>query len=477
LLSYLNIGFTSVFDFLKMLKKILLYLLACGLWGCNDQPAPITELTEAIPASTQRTGDAARGREYLLYGDYVDSGIPYSIYLSAGGRDESNRLGRIGDNAVVQTNYTALNAPNGVRVVSTNCLGCHTNYINNQLVMGMGNIYADFTEDRAGVVPLLDLAINNRYGANSAERAAYANFRRGIVTLGPQTLTSTVGTNPADKYAAILGAHRNPDDLTWRDQPAYQVPSETITTDVPPLWNVRKKNALFYTGAGRGDFARLVMASSLFTLNNAAKAQEVDTRFPDLVQYLRTLEAPVYQGAVETALVSQGKTIFVQNCARCHGSYNDGTEAYPNLLVDLQTVKTDPTLSESGYAFPQFLDWYNKSWFSKGAHSARLQRTNGYVAPPLDGIWATAPYLHNGSVPTLAELLESGKRPKFWKKTREQYVFDAQKVGLNYTTETRKTDKFTYDTSQRGNGNGGHTFGDALSESERKALLEFLKTI
>jgi mono/diheme cytochrome c family protein len=110
------------------------------------------------------------------------------------------------------------------------------------------------------------------------------------------------------------------------------------------------------------------------------------------------------------------------------------------------------------------------------AMAARMsvtQQTNtpSYKARPLDGIWATAPYLHNGSVPTLWDLL-SAERPKtFWVGTRQ---FDPVKVGF-ITTEVPGA--FLFDTAIPGNLNGGHTWGTTLSESEKLDLIEYLKSL
>lgn len=96
-----------------------------------------------------------------------------------------------------------------------------------------------------------------------------------------------------------------------------------------------------------------------------------------------------------------------------------------------------------------------------------------YKARPLDGIWATAPYLHNGSVPTLYDLLSApAQRPvTFWVGTRE---FDPVKVGF-ITTEVRGA--FRFDTRIPGNRNTGHTWGTTLSESEKMDLIEYLKSL
>ena len=98
----------------------------------------------------------------------------------------------------------------------------------------------------------------------------------------------------------------------------------------------------------------------------------------------------------------------------------------------------------------------------------------GYQAPPLDGIWATAPYLHNGSVPTLATLLKSSDRPtRFYRPPSTGFEhYDQANVGWKFEVPSGSTDtppsseksRSLFDSSRFGLGNGGHTFGDALSD-------------
>ncbi|ERH50608.1 hypothetical protein O203_11785 [Ectopseudomonas chengduensis] len=112
-----------------------------------------------------------------------------------------------------------------------------------------------------------------------------------------------------------------------------------------------------------------------------------------------------------------------------------------------------------------------------------VQEKRGYKARPLDGIWATPPFLHNGSVPNLFELLSPvyERQAQFWVGNFE---FDPVRVGY-------RSDKFPggflLDTRVTGNGNGGHEFRDgcrqegvigrALSPDERLALIEYLKVL
>jgi hypothetical protein len=110
----------------------------------------------------------------------------------------------------------------------------------------------------------------------------------------------------------------------------------------------------------------------------------------------------------------------------------------------------------------------------------------GYVAPPLDGIWLTAPFLHNGSVPSIELVLDSSRRPQFWKRENyESSNYDRDALGwvfeeLDYGQADAPFGvevKHIYDTSIQGHENGGHTFGDHFSDDERAAVIEYLKTI
>jgi len=94
---------------------------------------------------------------------------------------------------------------------------------------------------------------------------------------------------------------------------------------------------------------------------------------------------------------------------------------------------------------------------------------------PLDGIWARGPYLHNGSVPTLHDLLEApANRPAVFYRGYD--VFDQLKVGFVSLGPEAEAVGFLFDTSLVGNDNGGHLYGIALSEDEKAALVEYMKT-
>lgn len=435
-----------------------------------DKPVP-------IPPSEQRSGDAAKGFTYLVNGDYVKGGVPFDYFVRVLGRDSNNYLNRKGLNAQISHEYTVVKAPNRENLVAPNCLQCHAQVVNDSLYIGMGNTLIDFTLGKQ-FNPAMFKALSTMMKLNApAKYEASAPFLQVTAAVGPYLTTATRGVNAADRLAAALVAHRDPVTLKWSDSATMKLPNEVIPSDVPAWWLLKKKNAMFYNGFGRGDFGRFLMASNLLTVTDSSEAAEVDRQINDVLAYIYSLEPPPYPGKINTALAENGRVIFNDNCAKCHGRYDDEA-GYPNLLIPASIIKTDEALFKSNYQNPQFVNWFNKSWFAQGDHPAKLVPFNGYIAPPLDGIWSTAPYLHNGSVPFLEAVLNSKLRPAYWQRDFTNPTYDADLMGWKY----KKLDKpggstEIYNTSLKGYSNKGHYFGDKLTNTDRKAVLEYLKTL
>jgi mono/diheme cytochrome c family protein len=218
--------------------------------------------------------------------------------------------------------------------------------------------------------------------------------------------------------------------------------------------------------------------------DTVAEATELVNRYGrDIRAYIASLKPPPYPFSIDRDLAENGRPVFDVNCARCHGTYGEPA-TYPNLTIGLEEVGTDPALAREGVNGGQdrFLEWFARSVYGKGA---QLAPAPGYVAPPLDGVWATSPYLHNGSVPSIAALLDSPKRPQYWTRTFDSKDYNPETLGWNYTelsygkagAKNKEERKRVYDTTLPGHSNQGHTFGDALSENERRALIEYLKAL
>ncbi len=168
---------------------IILPIASLLLWAnCKHSTPfvePIPDGATKIQASEQRSGNADAGRDYLHNGDYLNSGIPLAIYKSVPifSSNSPDDLGRTGDNKGIPFNYTVTTASNGVKVVYTNCMSCHADRLNGQIVVGLGNTTADNTQDIGTLLGFVDGIVQSNYGINSKEWAAYMPFSRGFKSI------------------------------------------------------------------------------------------------------------------------------------------------------------------------------------------------------------------------------------------------------------------------------------------------------
>jgi mono/diheme cytochrome c family protein len=249
--------------------------------------------------------------------------------------------------------------------------------------------------------------------------------------------------------------------------------------DAPPWWNFRKRKQIYIDGfAQKG--SRALMQFMLVRENGPEKFHEWEADYQDVFAYLESLEPPKFPFAIDSALAEKGRLVFNRQCAECHGTYGpDG--AYPGRRVPIDELGTDRTRLDA--LSPEHRRRYGASWFAEFGRQQTIADPGGYVAPPLDGIWASAPYLHNGSVPTLWHLMNPRERPVVW--SRSETGYDAQRVGLQVevfdevpqqSADNDAARRF-FDTRKFGKRATGHDFPDALSVEEKKAVLEYLKTL
>ncbi|MEM7158568.1 MAG: hypothetical protein AAF799_37355 [Myxococcota bacterium] len=494
--------------------------LVLGLSGCSespsaDDPAQSSSSTgEPTPGTStgedQSTGEAAcmgpweagyviempqlppgdpdAGYRALITEDYVSCGIPWDLFGVASGvlGEEEPLPGREGKNAQVGHSWTVVEQPDGSELVVSNCLQCHAGRFNGELIVGLGKVDYDgtdaFDEILDPIPPLLETSDAN---------IAFNKFKERVSTLGPFGTMATIGANPAVMYAIVLLAHRDPETLAWSDEPQYELlPDRVLPADPPPWWRAAKKATHFSNGMSRGDHrGTMILASSLCT-DTVEEASEMLDYFADIQAYLASLEAPDYPFAIDAELAAQGQEIFECDCAGCHGTYDadPATETYPNLLIPTAVIGTDSAFADyagPGGAYNHLEERFNDSFYGTVSEVVTAAPEPGYTAPPLDGIWATAPFLHNGSVPTLALVLDSTARPTYWRRVDyDSTNFDEQALGWPWEEspvghdEAAEADrKFIYDTTLFGYGNGGHSFGDHLDDEQRRAVLEYLKTL
>jgi len=456
-------------------------LAAVGLgWLIGAQgPDRFRSATGEVPATPQRPGDAAAGYRALVNAPYVDCGMPYDAYHRLAPETDPRDIlpGREGRNTELPYALTAHVNADGIEIVSSNCLICHAARFDGELIVGLGNEFLDFTQD-----PRITVNRVGTYVSTPAETAAWQRWADRIDGIAPYIQTDTVGVNPATNLTWALMAHLDPQSLAWSDTPLIEPPpTAPLPVSVPPWWRMQKKNAMFYTTIGRGDHARFMIMASMLCAGSVAEVEAVDAYAPDIRAYIAALEPPAYPFAIDRDLAAKGKAVFEETCSKCHGTYG-AQPSYPNRVIALDKIGTDPAYARAATdgSRDRFYRWVAQSPY--GA-SVRIAPAPGYIAPPLDGVWATAPYLHNGSVPDLRALLDSAERPRFWRHRAEppDYVqarlgwrfdrLDAGKAGAGAEAPA------IYDTTLPGYGNGGHLYGDRLTGAARRAVIEYLKTL
>lgn len=456
----------------------LVLLVACQRY----QTLPGTAVNEKwkikeLPSSPQQMdGDATAGYAFIGGGSYIGSGVPFEMMEKRLSGNPDPVLKRKGRNANLPYPVSVFEAAKGgTLVMNGNCFTCHAGEVNGQIVTGLGNSFSEYQKSFKPMGKVIKVGVDLKYKKDSPEWAAYEDFSRYFDAMAPYIQTNQPGANPAFRLAEACMRHRDPVDLTYQERPNYDMMDYTIATDVPPLWHVKKKNALYYNGIGRGDFTKLLFQASVLGIPDSTAARKAINGFKDVLAWLQTLEPPAYPGTVDEPLAAEGQVLFEEHCSKCHGTYGE-QETYPNKLVSLALVKTDPMYAN--YAKNSgIVEWYNNSWFAQSEPKSYFAPELGYMAPPLDGIWATAPYLHNGSVPTVAALLDSKTRPNIWVRSGNSKDYNHADLGWNFTESEKARADWAFDTQKPGYSNKGHYFGDKLTTGERTAVIEYLKTL
>jgi mono/diheme cytochrome c family protein len=245
-------------------------------------------------------------------------------------------------------------------------------------------------------------------------------------------------------------------------------------TDMPAIWNLKKYahpgTTMNLAGDSHNAYS-VIIDSALGLLNAQPKSNEEflgHVRW--LEDYLSNKAPPKYPFPVDGALAASGKGIFDSNCASCHSSDKTG-KRMALAGIDTDRGRIDTWNGEYAKAANRVVGEFGIQ--RKGLVEEDLI---GYNPPYLDGIWLRAPYLHNGSVPTLRDLLTPpAQRPQvFW---RGYDLYDPVNVGFVSQGEEAQRLGTQHDTRQRSNGNQGHAFGTTLPEANKTALLEYLKTL
>jgi hypothetical protein len=425
----------------------------------------------------------------------------------------------------------------GIPVAGVTCALCHTgevDYRGAAVRIEGGQSYVD--------LPAFQRSVFKSIGATAADPARRAAFLKdavaagypadrveadfkvmvanaGDILFGQKGLTGTSpGPGRVDAVQGIANAVFGTFLHVTSNNRDYDAP-----VNYPYLWDIWRLSWLQYNGflppnsdsrnigevlgtSGKADIVDPVTGA----LNPVPQRWRTSVQIKNLIwleSVLKRLKAPAWPaqvlGPIDSARAERGRVLFTQDCASCHGIHELPNGEWDVHIVPLSYIGTDPNQATNwaGRAYDAsklglgtvhatalggLINTIRKQLYADAAIPASEQQGDvtmmapcGYKARPLIGVWATPPFLHNGSVRTVFDLL-SDTRPKSFRYGSREY----DPVHLGYT-EDDSANPAVLDTALSGNSNAGHWWtddtarpgriGPRLSDAQKYAIIEFLK--
>lgn len=289
--------------------------------------------------------------------------------------------------------------------------------------------------------------------------------------------------------------------------PVNYMPENSSATDIMSVWRQADQKVTHWSGdmkagifaSAAGSYA--VTGGSIAAMDHPAVARSY--------AFIEALPAPVYPFDVDVARATRGEALFQKACASCHeadkvdvmdagtdmsrsNAFNDFTLLRFDADLSVSSCFSDPACKLDTTALADFAGRYTCSGETCEMQTPVTTRNalvdnrgKGYKSTILDGIWARAPYLHNGSVPTLYHLLRPAKRPGKFCQGRADYDQAMVGFGWDLKGDGCPANSLVYtvvnaaDAARVGyiKSNLGHTYGEDLTDDEVEDLLAFLKTL
>jgi processive rubber oxygenase RoxA-like protein len=407
---------------------------------------------------------------------------------------------------------------------SFSCAACHSSNLFGKTVLGMTNRFPkanEFFIKAKSVSELVQPGFFKLYtGATSGETEMIKNFKKNIRSVGLKR-PLTLGLDTSLAQVSLSLNRRNPDPYaSFSDRYALSPRSDAILDKQPAdskpavWWNVKYKNRWLSDGSvvsGNPIFTNILWneigrGTDLTQLESWLQQNEHVIK--EITTAVFSSEAPRFTdffpaSKIDLKLAKQGEQIFNNTCARCHGNY-DKAWSLPNadqlspeeklrtveVRYKAQTQVEDVGTDPYRYRGMKSLEQLNNLAISK-KNGILIRAQEGYVPPPLVGIWARWPYFHNNSVPSLCAVLTAAKdRPKYYysgEALDPAADFDGDCNGYpvgKATPESWKTSEHFYDTRKAGMGNMGHDEDiflengkELLLPEQKRALIHFLQTL
>lgn len=386
----------------------------------------------------------------------------------------------------------------GIDQVGLNCASCHVGTVRDspdaprRVILGMPSHQLELQDFFRFV---LDCVLDQRFtpdnvlGTMEREGVDLGWFDRTVYRLAviPRTREQTLVLQ--QKLRLLMGddvtgwGHGRVDtfnpykgiQLNWR---LDQLPLAELTgaSDFPSIWNQEPREGMWLHWDGNNDSVDERNKSAALGAGVTPVTIDYDgiRRVRD---WIWTLPPPEYPYPIDSGKAASGERLYRAYCEDCHGDhrFKDGevTGTRVGTVVPIDDVGTDP------YRLGSYTGVFASNQYTLYAGSderfTHFRKTGGYANHPLDGIWARAPYLHNGSVPTLRDLLDPPEeRPATFYRGYD--VYDPERVGFVHDVAEENGLQLTLcDTSLPGNSNAGHLWGTDLAPEDKDAIVEYMK--
>lgn len=246
----------------------------------------------------------------------------------------------------------------------------------------------------------------------------------------------------------------------------------TGNADFPAIWDLSAREGQSLNWGGETLDPLAVITDSALGLG-APPGPHFEKQMRDLRAYLQRKPPPRYPLAPDPwdLSVRAGYAIYKDKCASCHTTGGD----FYGKVIPIEDIGTDRERFDTWQQ--EDADGANRVAREMGVTRRDMIKDKGYVAGPLSGLWLRAPYLHNGAVANLVELLTL---PQYRSDTfyRGCDLYDPDKMGfISDRPEPSCPSNFLFDTRLPGNGKLGHAYGTELSDAEKQQLIDYLKTL
>jgi mono/diheme cytochrome c family protein len=448
------------------------------------------------PSPPQGEQDIVAHFKYGILGTEETVGVPYWIFrvlpivfadkLPNRPGDGWEKLGFIQetpDRGPIGT--TRASGSFGVELAGLNCATCHVGTVREtpssprQIVLGMPANQMDLQgysrfltavaqDPRFTASNLIDAIekINPDFGFMQSLAYRFVAVRRtrtGILDQAQRTAwfdaRPSQGPGRVDTfnpYKALFGFDMTKDDTVG-------------TADLPSLWNQRPRRNLWLHWDGNNNLVEERNKSAAIGAGATPESLDV-AALGRIEEWIMDLKPPAYPPArIDQTRAARGAAVYAGACASCH----DIGAPQIGQVTPIAEIGTDPERLRSFSAeLATRMNTLGEGYPWKFSH---FRKTEGYANMPLDGLWLRAPYLHNGSVPTLRALLFPETRPAEFYRAYD--VYDWADVGFVSSGPDAQREGVRFDTREKGNANTGHTYGQELPVDQREDLLEYLKTL